>query len=263
MFTTSLSEYNPELMRTYFLLSEGPLVWSVATFKNAMVFHNFDQMISLWLHLSPALVGWTFRWHDEAFEKTFPGLFQFDVDGPMPYLTNFLRTTALYLALWLIPYYLFMFKIGSNRIKDRGYDTLFLYMTQKGGILAEPLGNYEERTRSKIYCLVHFVGCLVSSNIAFFWWHSYIAHTVFLFFTYLLSAYNGAIYYYTAFVHQNTKVKNGKISENTPIIASPAQETVSDSLTDDGDASDLTYSDYSTLRSNVMDLDSLSEMKDS
>jgi len=226
--TTFLSEYHEELMRSYFLLAEGPLLWSVMTFKNSMVFHNFDQMISLWLHLSPALVGWTFRWYDDEIEKTFPGLFQFDVGGPMDYRPNFFRTVVLYLALWLIPYYLFMFRIGSHRIKERGYDTLFHYMTRPGGLLAGPLGKYEERTRSKVYCLIHFVGSLVSANIAFIWWHYYVAHTVFLFFNYLLAAYNGATYYYTAFVRQNTKSKKANISMNTLIEATNADNEMTD-----------------------------------
>lgn len=103
-FSTILASFNPELIRSFFLLVEGPLAWSVVLFRNSMVFHNFDQMTSLWLHISAAVVGWSFRWYADEIETSFPGLFKFDTEGPMPWWENFKRTTLIYLFTWLIPH---------------------------------------------------------------------------------------------------------------------------------------------------------------
>lgn len=43
-------------------LTPGPLSWSILIFKNSIVLHDIDQMTSVFIHLSPALVFWCLRW---------------------------------------------------------------------------------------------------------------------------------------------------------------------------------------------------------
>jgi len=204
VFTTFLSQYNAELLRSFFLLVEGPLAWSVLLFRNSMVFHNFDQMTSLWLHVSAAVVGWSFRWHSDKIEDSFPGLFTFDTEGPMPYRENFIRTAFIYLFTWLIPHYFLMFRLLRDRIKSKGYDTLFMLLTEGKGFLKKPLEKFKYRIRTKVYGFLHFLLFAITSNIAFIWWHYKEAHTAFLFAIYVISAWNGATYYYTAFIKQHS-----------------------------------------------------------
>jgi len=216
LFSTFLARYNPELLRSFFLLVEGPLAWSVLLFRNSMVFHNFDQMTSLWLHVSAAVVGWCFRWHSDKIESSFPGLFAFDTELPMPYWENFKRTVLIYLLTWLIPHYFLLFRFLRNRIKSKGYDTLFILLTAGKGFLKKPLEKFKYRIRTKVYCFLHFLLFAITSNLAFIWWHNKEAHTAFLFTIYVITAWNGATYYYTAFIKQHSD----KDAEGNVIIKS-------------------------------------------
>ena len=40
----------------------GPLCWSVFIFRNSIVLHDIDQLTSTFIHLSPPLLFWCWRW---------------------------------------------------------------------------------------------------------------------------------------------------------------------------------------------------------
>lgn len=39
-----------------------------------MTFHSFDTIMSMFIHSSPMVLGWCWRWHSDAFYKAYPGL---------------------------------------------------------------------------------------------------------------------------------------------------------------------------------------------
>ena len=53
---------NRELVRAGFAMASGPLAWSVFVFRNSLVFHDIDNMTSVFIHLSPAMLFWCIRW---------------------------------------------------------------------------------------------------------------------------------------------------------------------------------------------------------
>jgi hypothetical protein len=63
---------------TYFLCA-GPLCWSIFIFRNAIVLHDVDQLTSTFIHLSPALLFWCWRWGGgmgpSAVAQAWPGMF--------------------------------------------------------------------------------------------------------------------------------------------------------------------------------------------
>ena len=102
------------------------------------------QVTSLFLHIVPALVSWSLRWHPEP-----PGQFQDCIPPPPPTLLqtgassghlgadlwgHVLLPMTLY-VLWSCLYYLQIFVFKAKKIQQRGYQTLFKYVTsQKRGI---------------------------------------------------------------------------------------------------------------------------------
>lgn len=63
---------NDLLFITCFLYSNGALAIAVGAFRNQMVFHKFDNMTSLALHMYPQLLSYILRWNTMPFEKTLP-----------------------------------------------------------------------------------------------------------------------------------------------------------------------------------------------
>jgi len=53
---------NPVYFQFVFCLSNGPLAWAIVMWKNSLVFHDIDKMISLFIHIFPPIVTYCLRW---------------------------------------------------------------------------------------------------------------------------------------------------------------------------------------------------------
>lgn len=62
---TISSETRSRIVKIIFGFTCGPLGWSVALFSNALVFHSVDHISSLFIHITPMLMIYTFRWHSD------------------------------------------------------------------------------------------------------------------------------------------------------------------------------------------------------
>ena len=51
------------LFQVFFMVSNGPVAWSVLAFSQSLIFHSHAHMTSVFLHLSPLVVTWTLRWN--------------------------------------------------------------------------------------------------------------------------------------------------------------------------------------------------------
>ena len=54
--------YNGLIFRVGFSFATGPLCWSVFIFRNSIVLHDIDQLTSTFIHISPPLLFWCWRW---------------------------------------------------------------------------------------------------------------------------------------------------------------------------------------------------------
>ena len=107
------------------MYANGPFGVAIPAFKNSMIFHKMDNLISLTIHLIPQVTSWNLRWHTMEWERTTLPLEQrqfltLDEDeitnGFWRYLTRiFFIPLALYLT-WAGLYSLKVFIISSKRI---------------------------------------------------------------------------------------------------------------------------------------------------
>jgi hypothetical protein len=59
---------NPIFFQFVFCLCNGPLAGAIVMWKNSLVFHDIDKMISLFIHIYPPIVTYTIRWwHTDSF----------------------------------------------------------------------------------------------------------------------------------------------------------------------------------------------------
>ena len=48
------------------MIRNGPLLWAIILWKNAIVFHSMDKVTSSYIHILPAIVTYAIRWHPTA-----------------------------------------------------------------------------------------------------------------------------------------------------------------------------------------------------
>jgi hypothetical protein len=159
-------------------------------------------MTSVFLHAFPPLVAWANRWY--------PG-------DPHHWKTSARRTCEAHEAsvrelilipwlpylLWAIFYYLKIFVISSKRIQERGYHTLFRYMTAKPKSLAGRLYQaIPRRLAPLIFMLWHVLFCAVTFCLSWVMWQHFWLNTAFLGLMFAMSAWNGGNYYFEVFAHR-------------------------------------------------------------
>ena len=67
-----LNDLGPTIFRMFFTFSTGPLAISIALFRNSLVFHSFDHMCILAVHIGPPLTLYGMRWYAEDLENHGP-----------------------------------------------------------------------------------------------------------------------------------------------------------------------------------------------
>ena len=78
-------EWEPALRRqcarSFFLLANGPLLF-FATCRCALVFHDVQKMVSMFIHFFPAVVSWLIRWSPHEVMLLWPGIFGLSAKRP-------------------------------------------------------------------------------------------------------------------------------------------------------------------------------------
>ncbi len=190
------------LAKVAFALAFGPLLWSVAAFRNSLVFHDLDKTTSLFLHLYPAAVMLASR---AAPRPALAAALAASPAAAERWAAATLRDLALLpmapYCLWAAAYYIKVFVVSEARIAERGYETLFSYVTARPGPLSALVLRAPRAARPAVYMLQHLAlgGAAMSLNAL--WWRAPRAAAGALVAALAVSAWNGGRWiYYCAFL---------------------------------------------------------------
>jgi Protein of unknown function (DUF2838) len=227
---TPLVRYNRELILSGFAMASGPLSWSVFVFRNSVVFHDIDHSTSVFIHLSPALLFWCFRWgsgQPSILATTFPGMFSvcssadeyFAANECFQSLSGMVWCTAcsaplsaflippalLYLCVWSVPYYLVVLVFLRDWCERTNRDTLYSYLRQAQPrllswfeTLADPVVG-KRNAGAFGYMVLHFVSMVGFCSTSYILWHSFLLHTIFLATVFAVAVHNGSTYMFRVF----------------------------------------------------------------
>jgi len=148
------------------------------------------------MHISPALVAYTLRWHQADIERSFPGIFEYDVEKPVEPLREVFGTVIYYTCVWAIPYYCLMFLL-KDHLNREGYKTLFL--TECGG---PRMQQFSPSMRPIVYGFFHFLFVLFGAILSYVWWHNKFLNKLVLAFSYFTGVCNGARLYSDRYSHE-------------------------------------------------------------
>lgn len=141
----------------------GPLAWACLILFNGMVLHSAEKIASIFIHLTPTIVTWTFMAYPEQIEQAWPGRFPgaayiTSKTFPEIYWAGF----SFYLA-WLLPYSIWLLSVGVY-FPSWGFNTVFedLYKKNKLKKVFNKCGLMHIRTHAFIYLIVHMLGVALS-----------------------------------------------------------------------------------------------------
>jgi len=180
-----------------FAFCTGPLAWSVLAWRNSLVFHSLDKTTSLFIHLTPNILLYALRWLDEDPDS----LAKYEtLRGKDATFTQMVFLPIIPYLIWQVLYLIKVQVISAKKVEEQDYQTTFRWFSSmdKGGI-----GKLIKKA-SPSWRLAAFVGYQLLYTIVtmlpsvlflrYFW-----AHTILIAGMCILSAWNGANYYFEVF----------------------------------------------------------------
>jgi hypothetical protein len=52
--------------KVVFIYTNGPLTWAIVIWRNSLVFHDYDKITSVYIHLLPSILYYAGRWHGHS-----------------------------------------------------------------------------------------------------------------------------------------------------------------------------------------------------
>jgi len=186
-------EFRTTMTHFFFAVAAGPLQAAVIALGNALVPHSVDHMMSLLIHLQPAMTAYCLRWLDVDREL-------FPVDPSVDFQTYALPP-VIFLLVWALFHSAF-FLIWGLDLGEKGYATTFHYNlgASKGNnmftsVLGK-LGDGSDRIRFIRYeCFSVVCNALTLCSTFLLFQSSIQIHFCVLGAVCVISAYNGASWY--------------------------------------------------------------------
>ncbi|GAB5035284.1 Hypothetical protein NocV09_02500410 [Nannochloropsis oceanica] len=202
--------FNCPLLKSNFLLTNGPLAFAVPVWRNSLVFHDLEKITSLYIHIYPGLLLYALRWYPSSTSAAAT----LEACGPM--CVNDLLPAAVVYLVWQLMYYIKIEIVDRARLDaDPSLQTslrwlakdqknvlhrLVLKVTRAVGVLA-PEESFDHRSHKTkaIFVLTQFVYTLLTCLPALVTYDSFSWHVVYGLGMFTVAVFNGANYYIDVF----------------------------------------------------------------
>lgn len=190
------------LLKSNFLLANGPLAFAVPVWRNSLVFHDLEKITSLYIHVYPGLLLYALRWYPSSPSAAAA----LDACGPMR-VNDLFPAAAAYLA-WQLMYYVKIEILDRARLDaDPSLQTslrwlakdqknflhrLVLKLTRATGVLA-PEESFDHRSHKTkaIFVLTQFVYTLLTCLPALVIYDSFLWHVAYGLGMFTVAVFNG------------------------------------------------------------------------
>jgi len=196
----------------FFVLTVGPLGGSVVALGNALVFHSFDNTVTVFIHSSPLLACWCIQGGDgfASFHAAWPRLLV-GVESHQPnWATDLFLPGLAYYVCWWVPYSIWLLSCGMYSATTTGYHTTYDPFEK---VVMRQLPFLDGRRRATV--CVYLMGHLAMSTSAIAWssclYFSYTAFTAWGWFLAAAASWNGASRYHYYMIDVYEKKLTGAI----------------------------------------------------
>lgn len=227
------SSLSSTFFKIMFIFTNGPLPVAIPVWRNSIVFHDYDKITSVYIHILPSMLYYCARWYGHEcihrFSLSFTIPFNTSSDKliqiclskhekfivPKLYISDYLYAALIYL-FWQTCYFLKTEVIDKDKL-DKNPELLtslrwlstdtknpmaraVLKILKYMGIF-QPNEDYDSRTaKTKIVFMgSQFVYTFVTFLITPILYRSHIAHLGYIILIFISSVYNGASFYIDIF----------------------------------------------------------------
>ena len=215
---------NDIAFKTAFFFSNGILAMATYQFRNQLVFHNFDYLSSLSIHLFPMIAFWNLRWFTFDHEKSLPEDQRRFLELDTSFDANkFFLYPLIFYAGWVFVYFAINFVICKSNIEKNGYENLYVGSFKSLRLSQNLVKKYGNWCSYLTFIGFHFLGVVIFHMTAFLCFYSYIWHTILLVF-YLFIAIRNAANYYMGYFSKNNEKRLLKLALADPTSVEKAKK---------------------------------------
>ncbi|KAJ1311272.1 hypothetical protein OPQ81_009770 [Rhizoctonia solani] len=188
---------NTTLWVAAYLLSHGSLASAVITWRNSLVFHDLDKVISLFIHIYPPLVFTVIRHFYPKVEDRFPAAAKVQYLEP---IQSLVLSTIIYL-IWQTLYWKFVLVDRRKKIESGQRTTSFSFLlNEKRGVIGKTLGAMPPQRRELAFMLGQLVYSVLTCLPAIFLLYTSPKWSgAFLLLIFSVSVWNGGGFYIEVF----------------------------------------------------------------
>uniref|UniRef100_A0A7S4SVI4 Glycerophosphocholine acyltransferase 1 n=1 Tax=Ditylum brightwellii TaxID=49249 RepID=A0A7S4SVI4_9STRA len=113
----------PDIFRQYiftgiFGIACGPLLGATAVLPFVIfLFHDVNSMTSLFIHIYPPMLMYTFKWHSSDINEAWPSIFHLNYVDEITFFSgaeSVMMVSSIIYAAWFVPYTAWMLLIGID-----------------------------------------------------------------------------------------------------------------------------------------------------
>lgn len=187
---------NKYLYYASFAFCMGPLGWALALVGCSFVLHNIDQLTSCFIHFTPMVLMFNLHWNTQYNENRGWALYNAKEDTfSFTWLKEYYLSAVSIYLIWAISYYLMVFVLLKQRIKQRNYDTLVAFHITKETAVGKFLKSYGPAYEGVIYIVSHFLIIQIIFLFTIICYFSFYASLLVVMLTSSVSFWNGATFY--------------------------------------------------------------------
>lgn len=191
-----------------FASANGPVLWAMVAWRNALVFHSLDKMTSIFIHIFPPLVTYNARWHSDVVASHRLGVCDHEEDCLA--LGRRAFTIAVPLVIFLVWQSLYLAKVLviSRRKLDRNPEmiTSLRWLTRhSGSAVFRMLNIFGERYQNLALAFWQLIFTVVTCLPTALLWRYKWMHEIVLALVGLVVIWNGSNYYFEVFASRYTR----------------------------------------------------------
>ncbi|GAA5935340.1 hypothetical protein JCM3775_006246 [Rhodotorula graminis] len=185
-------------------LTLGSLGSAIATWRNSLVFHSLDKVISLAIHIFPPFVFTVIRHfypQDLAFER-YPALKELPHLKPWRSMTICMTTYMV----WQLLYFHFVIQLRADKIREGRATSFTFLINDKKRLIGRIAAKLPPQLRESAFIAGQAVYTFVTLIPPLFWlYDSKFWSSVYLVALFAISAWNGASFYLEVFARKFEK----------------------------------------------------------
>ncbi|TCD66833.1 hypothetical protein EIP91_000911 [Steccherinum ochraceum] len=188
---------SPALFTACYCLSHGSLASAVITWRNSLVFHDFDKVTSLFIHIYPPLTFTVIRHYYPNPEERFPALAELPRLNPV---RSLLLASIIY-SIWQLLYWKVILINRRKKIESGQRITSFSWLlNDKRGVIGRMLSAIKPENREWSFMLGQLVYSIITELPAvFLLYDSKAWSAVYLMVLFSVCVWNGGGFYIEVF----------------------------------------------------------------